>query len=983
MKMVKKLSTKIFTVFLASAIIVAGSISTNPQSKLSIGNVLEASAESETITSMDYYSTGNGPILTGSGVGSATYGFVMPVFNGGDATWADVASDLSVKVKVDGNWVGISDVSTFEYNTNWGNWSDGGFNGYWFEVTETTYLQLASKTNDVSLEYTLEFTNIDTTTITSMTATQGPSITAGVTGGCGFTYPTFNNDTTLIYDAVADDLKVYVKSVDSSEWIDIDNNASSGWVYDSNFGQFTDGGGGYWFTVDESINVRLVSISSPDVYLDYTITYEAPERTSYTLTAYDGTSYTADDDGAIGIPLPKIDGGAAYESELANFVYELKVDGEWVELADNSKSGFSYSGSGYNNTSASNQWGYWADGIYGLWFQPIQVDMDFRIGYPLDGTLGGDVGNNYVTYTFVGNPDAPRPDETEYADIVIPETEDTVLDGWNLVLNDEFNGTSLDTSLWNYSTGYYINDDPDTWGWGNNEMEYYTDSEKNVFVDSGNLNIVAYDEPTAFAQDPDRYAQYSSGKITKQDNFSFTYGRIDFRAKLPTGDGLWPALWLLPNDNTYGTWAASGEIDVMEARGRLPETTSGTIHFGGTWPANTYLGSDYSFSDGNSIDSDFHVYSVVWEEDNIKWYVDGECFFVATNDQWYSDGDSDNANAPFDQQFYIIMNLAVGGWFDNELTPDASDIPATMQVDYVRVYKAEGSVSPEIIPVEGVTMDQTSVTLTEIGQTTTLTKTFTPSNATNKNITWVSSNPEVATASAGQITAVSDGTTTITATTNDGGFTTSCLVTVSTDSSDISVTGVSLYKTTDELTAYGETTTLTATVAPTNATNQEVTFTSSYETVATVSSTGIVTALANGTTTITATSVDGLYTDSCLVTVNIPTSGQSNDDVTFALDITNDWGSGFTGTFTITNNTDTAITNWQLAFDWDKSITSLYTSNLVSHSDDSYVISGLSWNNTINPGDSLELGFQGSTGNVTTSPQNVKLTADDFSVTLS
>jgi beta-glucanase (GH16 family) len=650
-----------------------------------MSRTLIAKAAEKTITSMSYFSANDGPVISKSGVDKASYGFVMPVFNGGNATLEEVASDLIVNVQVDGKWVNI-DSTSFKYNENWGNWSDGGFNGYWFTITSTTNIQLASKSTGVTLNYTLEFTNMNKTTITSMTPTQGPELTAGVTGSIGFTYPIFNGDSSILYAAVADDLAVYVKPVNSNNWIDIKNNAASGWIYDKNFGQFTDGGGGYWFTVSESINVRLQSKTS-GTSLIYTISYTEPVRNSYTLTPYEGTNFIADEAGSIGIPLPKIDQSAPVQSEIDKFVYQVNVNGDWVELSDFGKSGFSYSASGYNNLSASNQWGYWADYIYGLWFQPITEDMELRIGYPLDGIKGSTVGNNYVYYTFIGNPNAPRPDVSDLGNIPLGTTNDSKIEGMNLVWSDEFNGDRLDTSVWNYNTGYYINDDPNTWGWGNNELEYYTDSEKNVSVKDGSLSITAYEEPKSFPQDPSKYAQYSSGKITTKDKFTFRYGRIDFRAKLPTGNGMWPALWMLPNDDTYGTWAASGEIDVMEARGRLPQSSSGTIHYGGKWPANTYTGGDYAFPDGQSIDSDYHVYSVVWEEDNIRWYVDGICFFKTTSDRWYSNGASDNPYAPFDQEFYIIMNLAVGGWFDGGITPDSSDLPATMQVDYVRVYK--------------------------------------------------------------------------------------------------------------------------------------------------------------------------------------------------------------------------------------------------------------------------------------------------------
>ena len=658
----------------------------------SIYNGKVAKAATGAITSMDYYSSSDGPILTNSGVNGASYGFVMPKFNGGSASWADVASDLQVNVKVNETWVDIDKVSGFVYNSNWGNWSDSGFNGYWFNVNKTTYLQLQSKTNkEVILEYTLQYTQLSSEAITSMTATQGPQLTAGVTGGCGFTYPTFNGDTSIKYEQIAKDLKVYVRTEADTDWIDIDNNAASGWIYDKNFGQFWDGPGGYWFNVEKTTYVRLASISSPGVYLDYTITFNEPVRDTHVLTA-DTTTYAAGETGAIGIPLPFIDGGYPVASELGNFIYEIKINETWVELSNTALSGFSYQGNGYNKLSDKNQWGYWVDGIYGLWFQPIQEDMELRIGYPLNGEKGGDVGNNYIVYSFIGNPDAPRPDVSDLGELELGTSDSSQLDGWNLVWKDEFTGDKLNTAKWNYNTGYYIDDDPNKWGWGNNELEYYTDSERNIFVKDGSLNITTYYEPTTFPEiDPNRVAPYSSGKITSKDKFTFKYGRIDFRAKLPAGNGLWPALWLLPNDDTYGTWASSGEIDVMEARGRIPNASSGAIHYGGTWPTNTYLGGDYVFPEGESINSDYHVYSLVWEENNIKWYVDGKCFFKATNDQWYSAGNPNNPNAPFDQEFYIIMNLAVGGWFDGGVTPGEGDIPASMNVDYVRVYQAEGS----------------------------------------------------------------------------------------------------------------------------------------------------------------------------------------------------------------------------------------------------------------------------------------------------
>lgn len=765
----KRYREKVFSLVLAAILIVSMGLLPAPK--------VQADGAGTTVSSMSYFSPADGPVISKSGVGQASYGFVMPIFNGGSATWNEVSADIGVNVKVGSNWVDIDSAGGFIYNQNWGHWSDGGLYGYWFTLSATTEIQLYSKANGVTLDYTLVFQNINKTTITAMSPTQGPDITAGFTGGAGFTYPIFNNDSAIIYEAVADDLKVYVKPLNSSTWVDIDNNAASGWIYDSNFGQFTEGGGGYWFTVTESIQVKLASKTS-SANLVYTIHFNEPVRNSYTITPYDGTTYTADEKGVIGIPLPKIDGGAPIGTELGNFVYQINVNGQWVDMSNSAQSGFVYAGNGYNNMSDANQWGYWADYIYGLWFQPVQEDIQLRIGYPLNGQLGGSIGSNYVYYTFIGNPNAPRPDVTDHEDIAIGTSNDPSIAGMTLIWQDEFNGTQLDASKWNYELGYYIGDDPNSWGWGNAELEHYTNSEQNVFVQDGKLNIRALNDPKSFPQDPNRYAQYSSGKINTKGHLSLQYGRVDFSAKLPTGNGIWPALWMLPEDEAYGAWAASGEIDVMEAKGRLPGTTSGAVHFGGQWPVNKYIAGEYHFPDGQTFANDFHVYTLIWEEDNFKWYVDGKFFFKVTRDQWYSVAAPNNPNAPFDQPFYIIMNLAVGGHFDGGLAPSPGDIPATMQVDYVRVYKPGGGENPGNIPVSGIALNQTDAQV-EVDQQVQLHANVTPANATNKQVSWTVSNASVASVNQnGVVTGLAPGTATVTAATVDGNKTAVCTITV-------------------------------------------------------------------------------------------------------------------------------------------------------------------------------------------------------------
>ncbi len=859
----RKNKKKLLSILLATNLILTNGMFTK-------GAILSVNAQenqqsqySET-TSITAMAPTQGPNITVNQGGGC--GFTFPIFNGGAATFNDIKDDLALFVKQDNEWVSIDNNadSGWVYDKNFGHFWDGP-GGFWFnDVKETTILKLSSKTNpNVFIEYTLYVAPLNTQLITSMAPTQGPDIQVSPAGGCGFTFPTFNGGAATFRD-VKDDLALFVKQND--EWVSIDGNAESGWIYDRNFGHFFDGPGGLWFNpVDETTFVKVASKSNPNVYVEYKlIVADAPIRNSYKITNFDGrATFEADNMGALGLPLPKIDGGIAIKKEVDNFVYEVKVDGQWVNILQSDVTNFKYSANGYDKMSDANQWGYWTDYIFGLWFQPIQEDVELRIGYPLDGQKGGDIGDNYVTYKFIGNPDAPRPDVSQLGSIEIGTSEDSTIEGWDLTFQDEFNGTTLDESKWNYETGYYLNDDPGTWGWGNEELQHYTDSEDNVFVKDGNLNIVALEDPKTFPQDSNRVAPYSSGKINTKDKYKFTYGRIDFRAKLPVGPGAWPALWMLPNDNVYGTWASSGEIDIMEARGRVPSESSGALHFGGEWPLNKHISGVQTYEDGGRMD-EFHTYSLIWEADQIKWYVDGKCFYAVNKEQWNSLGAQGNPYAPFDQDFYLVMNLAMGGWFDGGVKPTPDMFPSTMQVDYVRVYNGEEKVN---VPVTGVELDKTSVELSAQGQTTKLTATVLPAEATNKIVTWKSSNPEVATVSTnGTVKAIADGVATITATTADGNKTVDCTVTVKII--PVPVESITLDKTDVTIGTIGKQVTLTPNIMPANATNKAITWTTSNPEVATVDSKGVVTSVKNGEATITATTVDGGKVAKATVKVN-------------------------------------------------------------------------------------------------------------------
>lgn len=265
------------------------------------------------------------------------------------------------------------------------------------------------------------------------------------------------------------------------------------------------------------------------------------------------------------------------------------------------------------------------------------------------------------------------------------------LQGYRLVWNDEFDGISLDLAKWGYQYGTGLEYGLD--GWGNSELEYYTDRPENVRVEDGKLIITAIRERT-----PYNGMEYTSGRIrtmTKDDKelFSITYGRIEARIKMPSGEGLWPAFWMLPvDDDIYGGWAASGEIDIMEARGRETGLVEGTLHYGKVWPNNTYQGGVCDLPRETDI-TNYHTYALDWSPEEISWYVDDYCYYKTNS--WFSQGKAAGADytspAPFDVPFYILLNLAVGGNFDPEADVSMGDFPKEMEVDYVRVYqKAEG-----------------------------------------------------------------------------------------------------------------------------------------------------------------------------------------------------------------------------------------------------------------------------------------------------
>ena len=239
--------------------------------------------------------------------------------------------------------------------------------------------------------------------------------------------------------------------------------------------------------------------------------------------------------------------------------------------------------------------------------------------------------------------------------------------GTNLVWSDEFDGTNIDLTKWAFDIG----NGGSNAGWGNNELEYYTSRTNNVSVTNGALHIRAQRETT-------NGFFYTSARLKTQGLFSKTYGRIEFRAKLPAGTGMWPALWMLGTNFSSIGWPGCGEIDVAECFGNSGAWVQGSIHSG------SYATQSYRFSGGDSV-TNFHVYGLDWTTNSISWLVDGVTYGTQTN--WASSAGKPFP-FPFNQPFYLLMNLAVGGTYvgnpsTNSINPS---LPAEMLVDYIRVY---------------------------------------------------------------------------------------------------------------------------------------------------------------------------------------------------------------------------------------------------------------------------------------------------------
>ncbi len=240
---------------------------------------------------------------------------------------------------------------------------------------------------------------------------------------------------------------------------------------------------------------------------------------------------------------------------------------------------------------------------------------------------------------------------------------DTTHEGYNLIWSDEFNGNIINTSNWTFETG--------AGGWGNNEWQYYR--QENAWLENGSLTIEARKEDYSGSS-------YTSARMITKDKESFKYGRIDIRAILPEGQGIWPALWMLGDNISSAGWPKCGEIDIMEMVGGSngDNTTHGTLHWDNNGDYN-YEGGSNSLASGIFADK-YHVFSIIWDETSINWLVDDKQFYV-------HDITPDHMSE-FHQKFFLIFNVAVGGNWPGY--PDETTIfPQQMKVDYVRVFQKD------------------------------------------------------------------------------------------------------------------------------------------------------------------------------------------------------------------------------------------------------------------------------------------------------
>jgi beta-glucanase (GH16 family) len=301
-----------------------------------------------------------------------------------------------------------------------------------------------------------------------------------------------------------------------------------------------------------------------------------------------------------------------------------------------------------------------------------QDGVDGSVTVSIEGEVGSELGTYVVTYSAS---DRSGNTASTTRTVIVEEA----YPGLRLFWNEEFLGSQIDTDLWSYDLGTGSN------GWGNNEFQYY--QRENASLIDGKLVIEAKRESFGGRD-------YTSSRLKTQGSFDFRYGRLDVRAKLPEGQGIWPAIWMLGSSFTQIGWPFSGEIDVMEMIGGSDreDTVYGTAHWNQGGVERPYqpvmFGGSYSLNNGETFSDDFHTFSVQWDADEIAWLVDDVRFHVMSLD------DSDNL-AAFQEKFFIILNVAVGGNWPGA-PDDSTQFPQRMEIDFLRLYQDPNNQAPQV-----------------------------------------------------------------------------------------------------------------------------------------------------------------------------------------------------------------------------------------------------------------------------------------------
>lgn len=291
---------------------------------------------------------------------------------------------------------------------------------------------------------------------------------------------------------------------------------------------------------------------------------------------------------------------------------------------------------------------------------------------------------------------------------------------WELVWSDEFDGTQLDRTKWK--------PEKSCWGGGNNERQCYTGRAENIRVADGLLHLIAREERFTGSDRPPELATmpnpkvtqpFTSGKIRTRGIASWRYGKIEFRAKPPKGQGTWPAVWMMSAHDYYGGWPLSGEIDILEGvnLGARCDACAGNVgenrmisalHFGDKAPKNEFLATRVALPDLALPSDDFHVWTLEWGEGLMRFFLDGSKYWEVTAEQWRtaSPRAKTNTNAPFDRPFYLMANLAIGGKLSEENNQKGiadGIVPAELTIDWIRIFQCDGDRETGLACMQGVT----------------------------------------------------------------------------------------------------------------------------------------------------------------------------------------------------------------------------------------------------------------------------------------